>query len=416
MMALKIMKIMKVKSFFKLVLAVPLVFLACGEEEVFREPIDHGNAIPTNVSEVTYQSLAGAVKLRYQLPKDQNVSQIMASYILSTGKERTISASVYTDFMILDGFADTLSHDIEIFTVSKSGVKSNPLIHSVKANTAAIWKVKNSIEFTNQFGGFNVEGVNLDTAAITIYIMERNSFNEFEVNNFKSFATTFQNITRKIRGLDTLVYEYKYFVMDKWQNSTDTTLVSVEPLYETGFPKSGYKNYKLPGDAPQVTNGATIEGAWDDRHFWPYCSFTSQELGGKNPHVITIDMGLEAKLSRFWYRPYPEFWGDPNTIQYFYLTAMREFEIYGSIAPNTNGKLDSTWVLMGSFEVVKPSGSAYGNDTPEDIAYAEAGINFEFDVTLPRARYIRIRCLRNWADGTAQNIDELEFFGDPRPN
>lgn len=407
---------MKRNYYIIILFAIQAFLLSCGEEPVFREPLEHSSAVPANVNEVTYQGLAGAVKLIYNLPNDPNVSQVMATYTLTTGKERTISASVYTDYMILDGFADEEEHEIEVFTVSKSGVKSTSSFHPVVPKEAAIWKVQKSIEFTNQFGGFNVEGVNSDTAAITIYIMERNSFNEFEVNNFKSFATTFQNITRKIRGLDTLTYEYKYFVMDKWDNSTDTTLVHVDPLYETGIPKAGYKNYKLPGDAPQVTNGATIEGAWDDRHFWPYCSFTSQELGGKNPHVITIDMGMEAQLSRFWYRPYPEFWWDPSLIQYFYLTAMREFEIYGSTAPNTNGKLDSTWVLMGHYEIEKPSGSAYGNDTPEDVAYAEAGINFEFDVTLPRVRYIRIRCLRNWADGTAQNIDELEFFGDPRPN
>lgn len=391
-----------------------VLFLSCVEDLDYRQPLSNSNDVPQNVGEISYKSLAGAVRLNYELPNDPNVSQVRAKYTLSTGKERLISASVYVDHMVLDGFADTEEHEIEVYTVSKSNVQSEPVKLNVTAAKAAIWKVKETIEFTDQFGGFNIEGFNSDTAIVSIFVMERNAFGEFEVNNFTSFATTFRNITRKIRGLDTLTYEYKYFIMDKWENSTDTSTVKVNPLYEAAIPKSGYRNFRLPGDAPQVTNGSSVQGAWDGRNFWPNCSFTSQELGGNDPHMITIDMGLEVQLSRFWYRPYPEFWWDPSLIQYYYLTTMREFEIYGSQSPSLKGQLDSTWVLMGHYEIEKPSGSSYGNDTPEDVATAEAGLNFEFDVNLPKVRYIRIRCLRNWADGTAQNIDELEFFGDPR--
>jgi hypothetical protein len=406
---------MKMKYLIVLFAGISIWMVSCVEDQDYNKPIVENKTVPQNVTdEISYESLPGAVKLKYQLPTDLNVAQVRARYTLSTGVERTVASSVYTKFIILDGFSDTLLHDVVIYTVSKSNVNSDTKSTKVKAMESAIWKVQKSLKFPNQFGGFNIEGVNTDTSVVSIFVMDKNDFGEFEVNNFKSFATNFPKITRKIRGLDTTRYEFRYFVMDRWNNSTDTVTQYVDPLYEASIPKSGYKGYRLPGDAPQVTNGSSLEAAWDGRYFWPYTSFTSQELGGKTPHMVTIDMGLTVQLSRFWYRPYPEFWGDPTTIQYFYLTAMREFEVYGSVAPNVNGQLDSTWVLMGQFEVEKPSGSSYGNDTPEDIAYAEAGINFEFDVILPKVRYIRIRCLRNWADGTAQNINELEFFGDPR--
>jgi hypothetical protein len=406
---------MKRNNLFILFITAQILFLSYCDEPEYRGPLGGNSDVPENVSELSYESRAGAVRLFYQLPDDSNVAQVAATYTLSTGKKRTVAASVYADYLLLDGFSDTLEHQIEVHTISKSNVSSENQVTTVKANEAAIWKVKRSLNFTNQFGGFNIQGINVDSAGVYIFIMGKNVFDEFEVDNFKSFATTFRNITRKIRGLDTLVYEYRYFVMDKWDNSTDTSSVFIEPLYETSIPKSGYRAYRLPGDAPQVTNGATLSMAWDGVvDSWPGASFTSQELGGDGPHMVTIDLGVEVQLSRFWYRPYPEFWWDPSTIQFFYLTTMRNFEFYGSLAPNVNGQLDSTWVYMGEFEIVKPSGSPVGADTPEDIAVAQEGFNFEFDATWPKLRYVRIRCLRNWADGTAQNINELEFFGDPR--
>jgi hypothetical protein len=93
---------------------------------------------------------------------------------------------------------------------------------------------------------------------------------------------------------------------------------------------------------------------------------------------------------------------------------MKRFEIYGSANPSLNGALDATWVLLGSYEVVKPSGTAYGQDTPKDRETAAAGFNWDLDLNAPKVRYIRIRCLENFAGGTAQSINELKVYGDTR--
>jgi hypothetical protein len=408
---------MKRNYYILLMLFAATMMWSCGEDVDVRTPIESGSGKPQNVSEFSYESLGGAVKLSYKLPNDPNVAQVKVNYTLGTGVRRTVAASVYVDYIILDGFIDEELHDVEVYTVSKANVNSAIEVTQVKAGKAAIWKVQESLAFSNQFGGYNIDMINEDTSVVSIFIMTPNEFNEFEVNNFMSFATSFPKYTRRIRGLDTVEYEYKYFVLDKWNNSTDTVKVKVKPLYETVMPISKYASYRLPGDAPMVTNGAAVEFAWDNIvDNWPSALFTSQELGGKDPHMVTIDIGDTLRLSRFWYRPYPEFWWDASTIQFYYLTTMREFEFYGSISPNPNGKLDSTWTLMGEFEVVKPSGSPYGADTPEDVAVAKAGLDFEFDATFPKIRYVRIRCLRNWADGTAMNINECRFYGDPRKN
>jgi hypothetical protein len=56
----------------------------------------------------------------------------------------------------------------------------------------------------------------------------------------------------------------------------------------------------------------------------------------------------------------------------------------------------------------------YGTDSAEDQATGAAGFDFEIDLSAPKARYLRIRCLENFAGGTAQSINELKVYGDPR--
>ncbi len=387
-----------------------MAVVSCEEDLQFREPIGGDSSVPSMVSNVTVENLAGKAKLTYTIPKDQNLLYVKAVYTIATGKTLEAQTSYYNNSLIVDGFADTNEHEVQLYTVSRSNIKSNPVTVKVKPLEAPIWKVYKSIQVATAFGGYNLSAANPDTANVSIIVMKKNAFNEFEVDNQKSVFTSVKDITSKIRGLDTTRYEFKVFVKDRWGNSTDTTSKIVQPLFEAELPSSGFRAFVLPGDAPQVTNGARLEYAWDGLLGWPYVSFTHQVNGGPEPHMITFDTGKLAKMSRIWIRPFPEL--DPP--QFYYLTTMKRFEIYGSANPSLNGALDASWVLLGSYEVVKPSGTGYGQDTPKDRETAAAGFNWDLDLNAPKVRYIRIRCLENFAGGTAQSINELKVYGDTR--
>ncbi|WP_210488114.1 DUF4959 domain-containing protein [Rufibacter aurantiacus] len=403
------MNLHKLKTSFFLIFGIMAV-VSCEEDLQFREPIGGDSSVPSMVSNVTVENLAGKAKLTYTIPKDQNLLYVKAVYTIATGKTLEAQTSYYNNSLIVDGFADTNEHEVQLYTVSRSNVKSNPVTVKVKPLEAPIWKVYKSIQVATAFGGYNLSAANPDTANVSIIVMKKNAFNEFEVDNQKSVFTSVKDITSKIRGLDTTRYEFKVFVKDRWGNSTDTTSKIVQPLFEAELPSSGFRAFVLPGDAPQVTNGARLEYAWDGLLGWPYVSFTHQVNGGPEPHMITFDTGKLAKMSRIWIRPFPEL--DPP--QFYYLTTMKRFEIYGSANPSLNGALDTSWVLLGSYEVVKPSGTGYGQDTPKDRETAAAGFNWDLDLNAPKVRYIRIRCLENFAGGTAQSINELKVYGDTR--
>ncbi len=88
----------------------------------------------------------------------------------------------------------------------------------------------------------------------------------------------------------------------------------------------------------------------------------------------------------------------------------KRFKVYGSVNPNPNGSWDS-WELLGEFESVKPSGTALGTVTSADVAKAEEGEEYTFDINSPPLRYLRFQTTETW--GNAQNvyISEMAFWG-----
>jgi hypothetical protein len=284
------MNLHKLKTSFLLLFGIMAV-VSCEEDLQFREPIGGDTSIPSMVSNVNVENLPGKAKLSYTLPNDQNLLYVKAVYTIATGKTLEAQTSYFNNSLIVEGFADTNEHEVKIYSVSRNNIKSEPVLVKVKPLESPIWKVFKSISVTNAFGGYNLSAANPDTANVSIIVMKKNAFNEFEVDNQKSVFTSVKDITSKVRGLDTTRYEFQVFVKDRWGNSTDTTTKAIKPLFETELPKSGFRAFTLPGDAPQVTNGARLEYAWDGLLGWPYVSFTHQVNGGPNPHIITFDTG-----------------------------------------------------------------------------------------------------------------------------
>lgn len=391
-----------------LIAAAACSVVGCGKDFNSHVPTGSGTAVPQKVSDITIKNGPGNAVISYKVPNDSQLLYVKAVYTLSKGNQAEVKASYFSNSLVVDGFADTLEHEVKIYSVSRSEVMSEAAVVKVKPELSPIWKLYNSIKVVAAFGGYNMTASNKTSADISINVLTPNAFREYEISINKSVYTNADTVISKIRGLDTVNYTYGFVVTDKWGNATDTLFKTFKPLYETEFSKSKFAALVLPGDAPQVTNGAAWNYAWDNKLGWPYTSFTAQSTGGTGPHMVTLDLGTTGKISRVWIRPFPE------GTRYYYLSTMRRFEIYGATAPSLNGALDNSWTLLGSYEVIKPSGLAYGTDNTADQTTAAAGFNWEVNLSAPKVRYLRIRCLENWAGGTAQSINELAVYGDPR--
>ncbi|TDQ08904.1 DUF4959 domain-containing protein [Pedobacter metabolipauper] len=382
---------------------------SCKEDLDFKEPSIIDKTVPGVVSNISVENLSGKAKISYSIPADKNLLYVKAVYTLATGQAIEVRSSSYNNSLMVEGFADTKEHEITLYSVSRSEVLSDPVAVKVTPLEAPIWKVFKSMVILNAFGGYNLAAENPTKGNISILVMKKNVIREFEVDNQKSVFTSTDVILSKIRGLDTTSSQFAFFVKDRWGNSTDTLYKDIKPIFEAELSITKFRTLVLPGDAPQVTNGAVgIPGIWDGKYGWPYTSFTHQVNGGPLPHMITFDTGVLAKLSRVWIRPFPE------GTRWYYLSTMKKFEIYGSVSPNLTGALDGSWILLGTYELNKPSGLPYGTDSAEDQATAAAGFSWDVDLTAPKIRYLRIRCIENFAGGTAQSINELKVYGDPR--
>ncbi|BAV04857.1 protein of unknown function [Filimonas lacunae] len=393
---------------YTMLAAALLLTAGCNKALETHKPITDDPTVPAQISKVKVTNGNGYALLEYSLPDDKHLLYVKAVYTITNGQQYEAQSSAFNNVIMVEGFADTLEHEVKLYSVSHSGVVSQPVPVKVKPLIAPIWQVYKSIQLVNAFGGYNLTAVNPERGNLSIIVTKKNVLNEYEADINQSVYTNTDSILSKVRGMDTIDYRYGFFVKDRWGNRTDTMYLNIKPLYETELPKANFSTFILPGDAPQVTNGAALQYAWDGKLGWPYTSFTDQTAGGSGPHMITFNTGALAKISRVYIRPFPE------GVRYYYLSTMKRFEIYGSASPSLSGALDNSWVLLGTYTVTKPSGLAYGTDDSNDQATASAGFNWEVDVTAPKVKYIRIRCLENFAGGTNQSINELAVYGDPR--
>lgn len=220
---------------------------------------------------------------------------------------------------------------------------------------------------------------------------------------------------------DTLEYEFRFTVRDRFLNYTDTLYATVHPLFEQMLDKSQFKAYNLPGDAsPEQPGWLEMDRMWNN--IYDYTNHERWLIAMPSdvhaPQISTFDIGTPAKLSRLTLFD----WGYDNAAgagagdRMFYTGEhMRRFEIWGTMTPSPDGSLDG-WTLLATFENEKPSQLPYGQQSQEDFDTAVKGFDFVFPVSaeIPKVRYVRIRNLESWDGTTKFGIAEIDLYGDPR--
>jgi hypothetical protein len=206
-------------------------------------------------------------------------------------------------------------------------------------------------------------------------------------------------------ALDAGVLAYKSVYMpdsnafDTFSKDYSTTKL---PVYERQIPKAGFSEKILPTDVLEGGFGWLMPSLWNNTYTG---NGFATEPGKPLPVWFTFDMGVSAKINRFL------FWMPEDRI--FDLESVKTFEIWGSNESAADGSWDS-WTLLRTCQSIKPSGSPLGTNTDEDVAAAAAGQEFVMPAGVPKVRYIRIKVLSNWGDGSFQAIGEFTFFSKER--
>lgn len=407
---------MVMKNNLLLISLIAILLVGCNEDEL--KPMSHNATPPGQVTNIQVENLPGKAKLTYTLPNDPDLLYVKAVYQLNSGVMREIKASYYTNTMTLDGFGDTNVHEVQVYAVNRSEVASEPVSIKVQPEENPIWGVRRSLVISDDFSGVNIKAENPTRETVAIEIMYKDSLGTWQT--LESFESSLPKIETARRGLDTLEYEFRFTVRDRFLNYTDTLYATVHPLFEQMLDKSQFKAYNLPGDArPEQPGWLEMDRMWNNIYTYTnherWLIATPSDV--HSPQISTFDIGTPAKLSRLTLFN----WGYENSTsgagdRLFYTGEhMRRFEIWGTMTPDPDGSLDS-WTLLATFENEKPSQLPYGQQSQEDFDTAISGFDFVFPVSseIPKVRYVRIRNLESWDGTTKFGIEEIDLYGDPR--
>ncbi len=405
---------------FKSILIMALPFLATlsGCQKDIIGPLGNNPNAPGRVTDVKVTNQSGQATLTYTLPTDQDVAYVKAEYTLLSGAKRQVSASFYTSQMVVDGFGDTEVHDVTLWVVNKSEVVSEPVTVQVKPLENAIQIAFRTMKVVPAFGGINISLKNAARANLSIIPMREQNYKGWVA--FDGIYTSTADITKNIRGLDTVPVKIAVVIRDRFLNQTDTLFTTVTPLFELALVKSLYREMQpliWPGDqrANFSNNGTDATGVktmWDGQAVnWPSVAYTPPTITDQGPHSVTFDLGQLAQLSRLVIWDYPETISGRKT--YYYRGNMKNFEIWGSANPNPDGSYDS-WYKLGTYTSIKPSGLPYGEVSDEDQTTAAAGLSYDLDINVPKLRYIRIKCINNWQGTNFLMISEVQAYGNPK--
>tara|TARA_R110002050_G_scaffold48356_2_gene112442 strand:- start:10272 stop:11486 length:1215 start_codon:yes stop_codon:yes gene_type:complete len=387
--------------------------VSSGCEQDQNGPISNDSVAPGKIKEAIVTNIAGGAIIKYTPPSDEDLLYVEAKYKLKNGNEFKVRSSVYSDTLIVQGFGDTSTYDINIYSVDRSENISEPVLVKVDPLTPPITNIFQTINLRKTFGGVNITWENENSDAIAIILSASNKIDgpDGPLEVIETFYSDAPSGRQSVRGFDTDAYRFRAKIRDRWGNFSDYKDVVINPYFESKLDKGLFREVILPGDTKQTepwnpNGGSTITKLWDEN--------TDERLVGFNGdmpdnYYYTFDLGIEVSLSRMKFWQFTQ--GDG---EYLYFDAQyRKFEIWGASELDVSGSW-AGWTKLKDCEIVKPSGLAegLGSYTNEDKEIAFAGHDFEFGLDIPRVRYIRIKVNSSFSGLDWGACGEMTFWGD----
>lgn len=385
----------KMKALYTLVCLIGIwSFNSCKQDDL-RTYIDHSKTPPEAVSDVKAESLPGAAKITYKLPKNSlGLLYVQANYEIRPGVKQESATSFYGDSLLVEGFGDTLEHKVEIVSVDRSGNKSEPVTIMVKPLMPPVQQVFDSLTYFADFGGIRVITKNPSEANLMVGVVLKDSLGEWV--DYDRAYSALPDINFSVRGLPANTTTFGVFVRDRWFNYSDTLFKNLVPLYEQEIDPNHFQKLALPGD--DATNTWHVAGLWDGK---PGGHNGVHSSNGTPSHyqfsIVAPD--AKAKISRF------KVWGIFDGREYSSAN-VKDFEIWGSNNPDPDGSFNG-WTRMGTFEVVKQSGLPTGQLSNEDIATAASGFEFDMPYSAPSVRFIRINVLSTFSTPANSSVGDV---------
>ncbi len=393
-----------------------LVAVSCTDVEKAQFAVD--SVAPGTISNYKVTNKEGRSVITYDLPADEDLLYVKATYKLGNGKDMEIKASAYVNELEVLGFGKAAQHDITLTAVDRSGNESEPVVVQVAPLDNPIYKIFEEMQVSSDFGGLSLKWKNETEEEITISVTTPNEYGEMiSAQNFYSKSVEGSGF---VRGYSTETSEtegrrFAITITDHWGNQTDVLDQLFYPIYEVKIPSDRFAKYVVPGygDPGRYNSKNDYKQLWNDS--WGTNNDHYHSLTGREwPLQLGLNLGRLVKLSRIKY--YQRSGG--NDWRYLYAHGNpKRFKVYGVPATSGGVILDVTepgngWILLTEFTSVKPSGLPTGQTNSDDQAVGNNGEDVMIPIEAPAVQWIRIEVEETWG-GVKDfvHIAELTFYG-----
>jgi hypothetical protein len=383
------------------------MIMSCSESKVGLPPQD--GVPPSPVSNVQVEELPGGARITYDLPNEADISYVKGEFLFQ-GKKRVVRSSIYDNSLIVDGLGSVAPVEISISLVDHSENASEPVIKTFTPLRPPVETILESMQLVPDFSGCNVSWENPMGTEIGVFFFAADDEGVLEeIDILFADEVEFNYTIRKKDGQYGV--EERLFavsIVDKWGNVSDTVKAIIAPFFEKELDKKKFLQGDLPYDNTSVNNNRPLRNIWDSNLATIWHTVVGEFA--VPPQLFTINLGVEAKLSRFilWERMETYYYGQHNP---------QFFEVWGtkSLKPGVTNEYwwedwKNDWELLGDYEVVKPSGPG-ATVTALDKEVADAGFNFSFPLDSENAQYLRFVVKQTFASTLALHLAEITFFG-----
>lgn len=386
-----------------------IIMILWGCEDVVHHPYGDDDIPPGQVIVGEIVSKHGGAEVNFTAPSDADVMYVQAVYTDDRGIQREVKVSATIGMLLIEGFGKVGDYNVNLYAVDRNENKSEAVSTAISVLEAPVDLVFPTLLAEVDYGGIKVSYENDLNAEVSINVLVNDSSRN-EMVFRESFFTSQSNGSYSFRGYESKKTKFGLYVEDKWGNVSDTLITEVWPIPDEYLDKSKFAVYNFPGDKSFNEWGFYATMMWNDvwNSTWDIGASAEAEL----PHHLTIDLGVNAKLSRFKLYQRTQLGttfsdGNPKVFNVYGLKDLNSLPQYDPENPNAG------WTLLKECVSIKPSGSPEGVNTEEDLQIATKGEDFEFDLeNSEEIRYVRFEFLETWGGIRYVVVGELSFWGE----
>src|SRR5690606_3615074 len=201
---------------------------------------------------------------------------------------------LYKNFVIVEGFPNTDEREIVLYAINKREARSEPVSVKIQPLIPPIQQAFKSLKVKEDFGGINLDFVNEFGKELVINTMAKDQFgNWIQIDRLYTQAKA-RNYS--IRDMLAVEQEFAIYLVDSYQNISDTLFQTITPLYEELLDKELWKRGNLLTDYYEAayptgtSRPREVEKLWDGLH-GTYDYYFQHATAPPLPSWITIDLG-----------------------------------------------------------------------------------------------------------------------------